>query len=160
VNQNVAECKVHDIWRRKIMRILIDFCSSIWGYHTDYCDIIFWAVIPCTPQRTSPKPRKYVYRRHLLMSSSKPGEQYVLCFLSIRIVEGGVQTGSTRHVIHFWPIVTAPGYCEDGEFSGMKTGRGNRSTWRKLPQRHFVHHKSHLTRPGREPGSPRWEASD
>jgi hypothetical protein len=28
-----------------------------------------------------------------------------------------------------------------------------------LPQRHFVHHKSHLTRPGREPGPPRWEAS-
>jgi hypothetical protein len=30
-----------------------------------------------------------------------------------------------------------------------------------LPQRHFVHHKSHMTRPGFEPGpSPRWEASD
>jgi hypothetical protein len=28
-----------------------------------------------------------------------------------------------------------------------------------LPQRHFVHHKSHLARPGREPGPPRWEAS-
>jgi hypothetical protein len=25
-----------------------------------------------------------------------------------------------------------------------------------LPQRHFVHHKSHLSRPG----PPRWEASD
>jgi hypothetical protein len=25
-----------------------------------------------------------------------------------------------------------------------------------LPQRHFVHHKFHLT----EPGPPRWEASD
>jgi hypothetical protein len=25
-----------------------------------------------------------------------------------------------------------------------------------LAQRHFVHHKSHITRPG----SPRWEASD
>jgi hypothetical protein len=25
-----------------------------------------------------------------------------------------------------------------------------------LPQRHFVHHKSHLTRPGLEPGLPRW----
>jgi hypothetical protein len=23
-----------------------------------------------------------------------------------------------------------------------------------LPQRHFVHHKSHLTRPGIEPGKP------
>jgi hypothetical protein len=28
------------------------------------------------------------------------------------------------------------------------------------PQRHFVHHKSHMTRPGFEPGPPRWEASD
>jgi hypothetical protein len=25
-----------------------------------------------------------------------------------------------------------------------------------LPQRHFVHQKSHLTRPGIEPGPPRW----
>jgi hypothetical protein len=29
-----------------------------------------------------------------------------------------------------------------------------------LPQRHFVHHKSHLTRPGLETGPPRWETSD
>jgi hypothetical protein len=29
-----------------------------------------------------------------------------------------------------------------------------------LPQRHFVHHKSHMTRPRLEPGPPRWEASD
>jgi hypothetical protein len=28
-----------------------------------------------------------------------------------------------------------------------------------LPQRHFVH-KFHMTRPGLEPGPPRWEASD
>jgi hypothetical protein len=29
-----------------------------------------------------------------------------------------------------------------------------------LSQRHFVHHKSHLTRPGIEPEPPLWEASD
>jgi hypothetical protein len=29
-----------------------------------------------------------------------------------------------------------------------------------LLKRHFVHHKSHFTRPGLEPGPPRWEASD
>jgi hypothetical protein len=27
---------------------------------------------------------------------------------------------------------------------------------KNLPQRHFVHHKSHMTKPG----PPRWEASD
>jgi hypothetical protein len=26
-----------------------------------------------------------------------------------------------------------------------------------LPQRHFVDHKSHMTRPGLEPGPTRWE---
>jgi hypothetical protein len=46
-------------------------------------------------------------------------------------VGGGVQTGPTRHVGHFWPIVPAPGDCEDGEFGGMKIGRGNRSARRK-----------------------------
>jgi hypothetical protein len=30
----------------------------------------------------------------------------------------------------------------------------------KLPQRHFVHHKSHIARPVLEPGPPRWETSD
>jgi hypothetical protein len=29
-----------------------------------------------------------------------------------------------------------------------------------LPQRHFVHHIFHMTRPGFEPGQPQWEASD
>jgi hypothetical protein len=29
-----------------------------------------------------------------------------------------------------------------------------------LFQCHFVHHKSHMTRPGFEPGPPQWEASD
>jgi hypothetical protein len=29
-----------------------------------------------------------------------------------------------------------------------------------LSRRHIVHDKSQLTRPGREPGPPRWEASD
>jgi hypothetical protein len=30
----------------------------------------------------------------------------------------------------------------------------------KLLQFYFVHHKSHMTWPGLEPGPPRWEAGD
>jgi hypothetical protein len=29
-----------------------------------------------------------------------------------------------------------------------------------LSQHHFVHHESHMTGPGLEPGPPRWEAND
>jgi hypothetical protein len=47
----------------------------------------------------------------------------------MRLVEGGVQAGSTRHVGHW--IVPAPGDYDDGEFGGIKIGRGNRSTRRK-----------------------------
>jgi hypothetical protein len=59
-----------------------------------------------------------------------------------------------------WPIVPAPGECEDGEFGGIKIGMGNRSAQRKPAPTHFVHHKSHLTRPGLEPRLTWWETSD
>jgi hypothetical protein len=52
-----------------------------------------------------------------------------------------------------WTIVPAPGDYDDGEFGGMKIGRGTEVLGENLSQRH-------LTRPGLELGPPRWEASD
>jgi hypothetical protein len=44
-----------------------------------------------------------------------------------------------------WPIVPAPGDCDDGEFGGMKIGRGNRSIRKKT-----------APAPLRSPQFPRW----
>jgi hypothetical protein len=70
-------------------------------------------------------------------------------------VGGGVQFGPLGTAATDYAIVPAPGDYDDGEFNVMKIGRGNRSTRRKPAQGHFVHHKSHLPRPGFEPGPPR-----
>jgi hypothetical protein len=65
------------------------------------------------------------------------------------IVGGGVHIGCPRGTAAmYWPIVSVPGDCEDGEVGG----RGNRSTLRKTARLHFVHHKSHLPDPGANPG--------
>jgi hypothetical protein len=42
----------------------------------------------------------------------------------------------------------------------MKIGRETEIPQENLPQRHFVHHKSHSTRSGLEPRPLRWQASD
>jgi hypothetical protein len=44
-----------------------------------------------------------------------------------------------------------PGDYDDGEFGGMKIGRGTEVLGENLPQRHFVHHKFHLSEPGSNP---------
>jgi hypothetical protein len=46
-------------------------------------------------------------------------------------VGGGVQLGPLGTAATDWPIVPAPGDYDDGEFGGIKIGRGNRSTRRK-----------------------------
>jgi hypothetical protein len=59
-----------------------------------------------------------------------------------------------------WPLIPAPGYYNDGEFVGMNIDRWTEVLGENLPQGHFIHHKSHLSRPGLEPGPPWSEASD
>jgi hypothetical protein len=50
---------------------------------------------------------------------------------------------------------------ECGEIGGMKIVQGKpKFSEKTYPQRHFVYDKSYMTRPGFEPGPPRWEASD
>jgi hypothetical protein len=50
----------------------------------------------------------------------------------IRLVGGGVQLGPLGTSATLWPILLASGDYDDGEFCGMKIGKGNRSTRRNL----------------------------
>jgi hypothetical protein len=48
-----------------------------------------------------------------------------------------------------------------GEIGGMKIVQGKpKYSGKNLSQRQFVHHISHMTRSGFEPGPSWWEASD
>jgi hypothetical protein len=47
-----------------------------------------------------------------------------------------------------------------GTFGGMKIAKETEVLGENLLQHYFVHHKSHMSRPGLETGPPRWEASD
>jgi hypothetical protein len=58
------------------------------------------------------------------------------------------------------PIVPAPGDYDDGKIGGMMIGRGNRSTRRKPAPGPLCPPQTPHALPGREPGPPRWEASD
>jgi hypothetical protein len=52
---------------------------------------------------------------------------------------------------------------DDGDYGaigGMKIGMEIEVLGENLPQRHFVHSKSYMTRPGLQPVMRRWEASD
>jgi hypothetical protein len=58
-------------------------------------------------------------------------EVKIFIFVLIRIVVGGAHSGSTLLLSHFWLFVLAPDDCQNGEFGGMKIGRGNQGIRRK-----------------------------
>jgi hypothetical protein len=74
-------------------------------------------------------------------------------------VEVGVQLGPLGTAAINRPILPAPGDYDDGEFGGM-IGRGNRSTRRKPVPVPLCPPQIPHDLTGREPGPPRWEASD
>jgi hypothetical protein len=75
-------------------------------------------------------------------------------------VGGGVQLGPLGTAATDWLIVPGPGIMMMENLVEWRLAGETEVLGENPPQRHFVHHKSHLTRPGIEPGPPRWEAND
>jgi hypothetical protein len=83
--------------------------------------------------------------------------------VSFQLLDLGQSAGLLGQVISSSQslCVSAPGDSEDGEVGGMNGfGRGNRSTGRKPAPTPLCPPQIPLVRSGREPGPPRWEASD
>jgi hypothetical protein len=78
---------------------------------------------------------------------------FLLFLLGVRLNPLG--TAATTGLL-YQTVMIDDGDCE--AIGEMMMGRGNRSTRRK-PAPEPLHHKSHMTRPGLEPGPPRLEAS-
>jgi hypothetical protein len=78
----------------------------------------------------------------------------------IGIVGCGVHLGPLTTAATNRSIVPAPGDYDDGEIGGMVIGRGNRSTRRKPAPVPLCPPQTPHALLGREPGPPRWEASD
>jgi hypothetical protein len=75
-------------------------------------------------------------------------------------VGGGVQLGPLGTAATNSPIVPAPDEYGDGEIGGIIIDRGNLSTRRKTAPVPLYPPQTPYALPGREPGPPRWEASD
>jgi hypothetical protein len=67
------------------------------------------------------------------MKSEVASRPSALFFFNLHSVRGGGESklGPLGTSATEWPSVPAPGDYDDGEFAGMKIGRGNRRTWRK-----------------------------
>jgi hypothetical protein len=72
----------------------------------------------------------------------------------------GVKLGPLGTTATNWRILHAPGEYEGGEFGRMMIGRGNRYTRRKPAPVSHCPPQIPQDVTGREPGPPRWEASD
>jgi hypothetical protein len=65
----------------------------------------------------------------------------------VKSVLGPLGTSATE-----WPIVPATGDYDDGEFGGMKVGKGNRNTRRKPAPASLCPPQIPLSRPDSNPG--------
>jgi hypothetical protein len=73
---------------------------------------------------------------------------------------GGVQLGPLGTAANNRPIVPAPGDYDDREIGGIMIGRENRNTRRKPDPMPLCPLQIPHALQRREPGAPRWEASD
>jgi hypothetical protein len=78
---------------------------------------------------------------------------FIIIFSGVRVNQLG--TAATIGLLYqLWMMMNVEQSVER-ELAGETEVLGE-----NLPQRHFVHHKSHMTKLWLEPGPLRWEASD
>jgi hypothetical protein len=150
---DVTPCSLVELWRRFGGTNSLDLLALLVGCFF----LVDWLILRprkrkkhVAPKRLQTSSRLYVYSITFQKIRLFNNRALFVLLSGVRLSPLG--TEATTGLL-YQPQMIDDGDC--GAIGGMKIGRGNRSTGRNPPQRHFVHHKSHMTRPGIEPGPPR-----
>jgi hypothetical protein len=130
IRSNIHKIKPNSMWDSRLLGLCLNTSSSS----------LVWRHVVCSS--CADAVTRYL---HLLgWTSSERKRRYFFNFVGLG------ETESTWYVGHYWPTVAAPYDIYTETCSETRTDSRNRNTRRKLPRRHFVHHKSHMTWPGLE----------